>query len=139
MYLTGEGEEIEVSGAQLSWATHHQPVEDYASVLVRSGKGVTGTIEVGNGFPAEGTDGQLKVAFERAILITEGNGIKLYTPDGPQTIQPLDAPSESVLRRTIEAAVAGGEPPVSARECYMAVRLIDLAYLAAGDPYGTAA
>ena len=138
VYLTGEGENIEVTGAQLSWATHHQPVEDYASVLVRSANGVTGTIEIGNGFPAEGTDGQLKVAFERAILITEGDEIRLYTPDGPQTVQPLDTPSESVLRRTIEAAVAGGKPPVSARDCYMAVRLIDLAYLAAGDPYGTA-
>jgi predicted dehydrogenase len=138
VYLTGEGENIEVTGANLSWSTHHQPVEDYASVLVKSENGVIGTIEIGNGFPSEGTDGQLKIAFERAILITEGDEIRLHTPDGSQTVQPSDTPSSNVLRRTIEAAVSGGQPPVTARDCYMAVRLIDQAYLAAGDPYGSA-
>ncbi len=139
VYLTGEGENIEVPGASLSWGTYHQPIEDYASVLVKSARGVTGTIEIGNGFPYDGTDGQIKVAFERAILITEGNDIVLHTADGSETIKPTGAPTESVLRRTIDAAVSGGKPPVSARDCYNAVRLIDLAYLAAGNPYGTAA
>ncbi|MDP6422665.1 MAG: Gfo/Idh/MocA family oxidoreductase [SAR202 cluster bacterium] len=139
VYLTGEGDNIEVPGASLSWGTYHQPIEDYASVLVKSASGVTGTIEIGNGFPYDGTDGQMKVAFERAILITDGAEIVLHTADGSETIQPTGAPAESVLRRTIDAAVAGDKPPVSARDCYNAVRLIDLAYLAAGNPYGTAA
>ena len=139
VHLTGEGENIEVPGASLSWGTHHQPIEDYASVLVKTDSGVTGTIEIGNGFPYDGTDGQIKIAFEHAILITEGDEIKLPTADGSESIQPVGAPTMSVLRRTIEAAVSGEKPPVSARDCYNAVRLIDLAYLAAGNPYGTAA
>ncbi|MBI4640566.1 MAG: Gfo/Idh/MocA family oxidoreductase [Candidatus Tectomicrobia bacterium] len=139
VYLTGEGEEIEVTGAQLSWATHRQPVEDYASVLIKSKKGILGTVEVGNGFPRDGTDGQVKVAFRDAILISTGGVIKLETSEGEQTLPLPDSPRGSVLRQTIEAAMRGDKPPVSAHDCYRAVRLIDLAYLAAGNPYGTAA
>ncbi len=136
--LTGEGEEIEVSGCQLSWSALGKPVEDYASVLVRSKKGVLGTIEVGNGFPRDGTDANLKVAFERAILRMEGERIVLETPDGSYDL-PADDDAGSVLRRSLDAAVGGKPPPVSVADCYRAVRLIDLAYIAAGNPYGTAA
>lgn len=137
VYLTGEGEDIEVTGAQLSWSTHAQPVEDYASVLVKSRKGVLGTIEVGNAFPSDGTDGELKVAFQRGILKTEGNDVKLYTADGVKTL-PAPENQSSILRATVEAAARGDKPPISVHDCYRAVRLIDLAYLAAGNPYGTA-
>lgn len=66
-HLTGEGEDIEVTGAQLSWSTRGQPVEDYASVLVQSSHGVVGTIEVGNTFPRDGTDGEWKVRSEMPL------------------------------------------------------------------------
>ena len=136
--LTDEGEEIEVRGAQLSWSALGKPVEDYASVLVRSKGGVLGTIEVGNGFPRDGTDANLKVAFERAILRMEGDRIVLETPNGSSEL-PAEDDAPSVLRRSVEAAVRGDPPPVSVADCYRAVRLIDLAYIAAGNPYGTAA
>ena len=135
--LTGEGEEIEVTGTQLSWSALGKPVEDYASVLVRSKSGVLGTIEVGNGFPRDGTDANLKVAFERAILKMEGERIVLETPDDSYDL-PTDDDAPSVLRRSVDAAVRGDPPPVSVADCYRAVRLIDLAYIAAGNPYGTA-
>ena len=136
--LTGEGEEIEVTGAQLSWSALGKPVEDYASVLVRSRSGVLGTIEVGNGFPRDGTDANLKVAFERAILKMEGARILLETPDDYCEL-PAQDDAPSVLRRSVDAAVRGDPPPVSVADCYRAVRLIDLAYIAAGNPYGSAA
>lgn len=136
--LTGEGEEIEVTGCQLSWSTLGKPVEDYASVLVRSKGGVLGTIEVGNGFPRDGTDANLKVAFERAILKMEGDRIVLETPDDSHDL-PTDDDAPSVLRRSLDAAVRSDPPPVSVADCYKAVRLIDLAYIAAGNPYGNAA
>jgi predicted dehydrogenase len=141
VYLTGEGEDIEVTGAQLSWSTHGQPVEDYASVLVKSGKGALGTVEVGNGFPRDGTDGDVKVAFRDAILTSEGETVTLETATGPEVIDPLGAPPgpAGALRMTIEAAARGDKPPISVHDCYLAVRLIDLAYLSAGNPYGTAA
>ena len=139
VHLTGEGEQIEVTGAQLSWSTHRRSVEDYASVLLKTEKGVLGTIEVGNGFPRDGTDGQLKVALRDAILLDDGGEIVLETAEGREVLPPPADEPVSVLRRTLDAAVRGDAPPVSIRDCYNAVRLIDLAYLAAGNPYGTAA
>ena len=170
VHLTGEGEEVEVTGAQLSWSTHGQPVEDYASVLVRSANGVLGTVEVGNVFPWDGTDGEWKVAFRDAVLTLKDDVLRLHTREGevepPAVVDTLadsgeryarlmdsETParydaggggaladnSARVLRETIDAAAAGGRPPVSVVDCYRAVRLIDAAYLAAGNPYGTAA
>ena len=137
VHLTGEGEEVEVTGAQLSWSAHGKRIEDYASVLVRSKSGVLGAIEVGNGFPRDGTDANLKVAFQSAILRMEGERIVLETPEGSSEL-PAGDDSPGVLRRSLEAAVRGDPPPVSAADCYRAVRLIDLAYIAAGNPYGGA-
>ena len=140
VHLTGEGEGIEVVGAQLSWSVHRQPVEDYASVLLRSAGGVLGTVEVGNGFPWDGTDGEWKVAFRDAILTLKDGVLKLNTGDGEEVI-PFDGPdipAPQVLRDTIDAAARGGSPPISVLDCYRAVRLIDAAYIAAGNPYGGA-
>ena len=139
VHLTGAGEEIEVPGAQLSWSTHRQPVEDYASVLIKSREGVLGTIEVGNAFPRDGRDSELKVGFRDAILIFKDGTLTLETAEGEKTLPPPDSPPIDVLRQTVEAAARGGKPLVSVRDCYLAVRLIDLAYIAAGNPYGTAA
>ena len=139
--LTGEGEDVEVTGAQLSWSTHDQPVEDYALVLVRSGQGVVGTIEVGNGFPRDGTDGEWKVAFRDALLTFKDDVLKLNTASGEQVL-PSEPPgnlSAMVLREALDAAARGDKPPISVNDCYRAVRLIDQAYILAGNPYGTAA
>ena len=138
VYLTGEGENITVTGAQLSWGTGSQQVEDYASVLIESASGVLGTVEVGNGFPRDGTDGQWKVGFRDAILVSNNGTVTLETAEGTQTLPPPEGPPPNILRQTVEAAARGDEPPVSVRDCYLAVRLIDLAYIAAGNPYGTA-
>ena len=138
VYLTDDGDKVSVRGAQLSWSTHGQQVEDYASVLVESSTGVLGTIEAGNGFPRDGTDGQWKVAFRDAILVSNTDEVTLETADGRQTVPPTPGAPPDVLRMTVEAAANGEKPPVSVYDCYLAVRLIDLAYIAAGDPYGTA-
>ncbi len=137
VYLTGEGEDIEVTGAQLSWSTHQQAVEDYATVMLRSGSGVLGTIEVGNVFPADGRDAEMKIDFQDGILKLERGALKLYTANGEQTLPAFDV-QPSVLERIVGALVKGDKPPVGLRDCYLAVRLIDQAYLAAGNPYGTA-
>lgn len=140
VHLTGEGEDVEVTGAQLAWSTCRQPVEDYASVLVRSGKGVLGTVEIGNGFPGNGTDGEWKVAFRDAILTFKDDVLKLNTAEGEKVLPSKlsENPSALILRETINAAARGESPPVSVHDCYKAVRLIDMAYIAAGNPYGTA-
>lgn len=141
VYLTGEGTAIDVVGAQLSWATHQQPVEDYAVVLLRSERGVLGTIEVGNTFPRNGRDSHCKVGFYNAMLIADGDSVIRHTADGETELPVASSQpgrADSILRQTLDAATNGEPPPVNALDCYCAVRLIDLAYLAAGNPYGTA-
>jgi predicted dehydrogenase len=139
--LTGEGEDIEVTGAQLSWAGRAMKIEDYASVLIRSKSGVLGTIEAGNGYPRDGTDGEWKAAFRDAILTFKDNVLKLNTGDGEEILpsEMADAPAALALRDAISCAAAGRPAPISMRDCYYAVRLIDMGYIAAGNPYGTAA
>ena len=139
VYLTGEGEDIEVTGANLSWATHSERVEDYASVFVKSGSGVIGTVEVGNAFPWDGTDGEMKVAFRDAVIVDKDGVTKLHTAEGEQVV-PEEAGHAylGILDATVQAVVNGDPPPVSIADCYRAVRLIDMAYIAAGNPYGTA-
>src|SRR5881628_2112188 len=111
LFLTGE--EAQVTGAQLSWRALGQPVEDYASVLVRSASGVLGTIEVGNTFPRDGTDGEWKIAGRDAILVLKDSTMRLVT-------------------------ASGEAPPISVHDCARVVRLIDQAYELAGRPYGQA-
>ena len=140
VYLTGEGEEIEVTGAQLSWSGKGLEVEDYASVLIKSPKGVLGTVELGNGFPRDGTDGEWKVAFRDAILTLKDDVLKLNTTEA-ETVLPNEPPGNLAavaVRDAIDASVRGDKPPIDVGDCYRAVRLIDLAYIAAGNPYGTA-
>jgi predicted dehydrogenase len=140
VHLTGEGEEIEVTGAQLSWSGKGLEVEDYASVLIKSKKGVLGTVELGNGFPRDGTDGEWKVAFRDAILTLKDDTLKLNTTE-TETVLPNEPPGNLAavaLRDAIDASVRGDKPPIDVVDCYRAVRLIDLAYIAAGNPYGTA-
>jgi predicted dehydrogenase len=137
-YLTGE--DARVTGAQLSWRALGQPVEDYASVLLRSEHGILGTIEVGNTFPGDGTDGACKVAGHQAILALQDGVIRLMTASGIETMsgQPQEPPALTALRDALEHWQRGAAPPISVHDCYRAVCLIDQAYELAGQPYGHA-
>ena len=132
------GETAQVTGAQLSWRALGQPVEDYASVLLRSESGILGTIEVGNTFPGMGTDGELKVAGRDAMLVLKDDTMRLITASGEETIpgEPDEPLYSMVLRDTLDCWQRGEAPPASVHDCYRAVRLIDQAYEIAGRPYG---
>jgi predicted dehydrogenase len=128
LFLTGE--EADVTGAQLSAKALGQPVEDYASVLVRSTSGVLGTIEIGNTFPRDGTDGEWKLAGRDAILIQAGDTMRLETATGAETSpgelkEPL---ALTALRDALEHWRRGAPPPISVHDCARVVRLIDQAY-----------
>jgi predicted dehydrogenase len=128
LYLTGEP--AQVTGAQLSRRAHERPVEDYASVFLRSASGILGTVEVGNGFPRDGTDGEWKIAGRDAILTMKDGVLKLATPDGDETLPGTDvtAPYFTTLRDALEHWQRGAPPPISVHDCARAVRLIDQAY-----------
>jgi len=128
LFLTGE--EVEVTGAQLSSRALEQPVEDYASVLVRSARGVLGTIEVGNTFPRAGTDGEWKIAWRDAMLILRDGALRLTTAGGEEVTagEPEEPLALTALRDALDCWRRGAPPPASVHDCLRAVRLIDRAY-----------
>jgi predicted dehydrogenase len=134
MFLHLTGEQAQVTGAQLSWRAHERPVEDYASVMLRSASGILGTVEVGNGFPRNGTDGEWKIAGRDAILTMKDGIMKLTTAAGDETLAGGDvtAPYFIALRDALDHWRRGAPPPISVHDWARAVRLIDQAYECAG-------
>jgi predicted dehydrogenase len=134
MFLHLTGEEAQVTGAQLSRRAHERPVEDYASVMLRSASGILGTVEVGNGFPRDGTDGEWKIAGRDAILTMKDGVMKLATAAGDETLPGTDvtAPYFTAVRDALDHWQRGVPPPISVHDCARAVRLIDQAYARAG-------
>jgi len=135
MFLHLTGEPAQVTGAQLSRRAHECPVEDYASVLLRSASGVLGTVEVGNGFPRDGTDGEWKIAGRDAILTMKDGVMKLATADGDQTFPGTDvvAPYFVAVRDALDHWQRRVPPPITVHDCARAVSLIDQAYKCAGE------
>jgi predicted dehydrogenase len=134
MFLHLTGEEAQVTGAQLSHRAHEHPVEDYASVILRSASGILGTVEVGNGFPRDGTDGEWKIAGRDAILTMKDGIMKLATADGDETLPGANvtAPVFATVRHALDHWRRGAAPPISVHDCARVVRLIDQAYERAG-------
>jgi predicted dehydrogenase len=134
MFLHLTGEEAQVTGAQLSRRAHEQAVEDYASVMLRSANGILGTVEVGNGFPHNGTDGVGKVAGRDAILTMKDGVVRLATAAGDETLPGADVTPLyfTAVRDALDHWQRGDKPPISVHDCARAVRLIDQAYECAG-------
>ena len=132
LFLTGE--EAEVTGAQVSSRALGQPVEDYASVLLRSASGILGTIEIGNTFPRVGTDGEWKIAWRDAILSLKDGTLRLTTSEGEATEagEPAEPIALTALRDALDHWRRGLPPPIGVHDCLRVVRLIDQAYALAG-------
>ena len=132
LFLTGE--DAQVTGAQLSSRARGQRVEDYASVLVRSTGGILGTIEVGNTFPRDGTDGQLKIAGRDAILLFTADTMHLVTAKDEETMSgaPPEPLARTALRDALDHWQRGAPPPISVHDCARVATLIDQAYALAG-------
>jgi len=128
LFLTGE--DAEVTGAQVSSRALGQPVEDYASVLLRSASGVLGTIEIGNTFPRVGTDGEWKIAWRDAILSLKDGTLRLTTAEGEETAagEPAEPIALTALRDALDHWRRGLPAPIGVRDCLRVVRLIDQAY-----------
>jgi predicted dehydrogenase len=134
MFLHLTGEETQVTGAQLSRRAHERAVEDYASVMLRSASGILGTVEVGNGFPRDGTDGEWTIAGRDAILTMKDGVMKLATAEGDEILPGTNAtaPYFTAVRDALDHWRRGAAPPISVHDCARALRLIDQAYERAG-------
>jgi predicted dehydrogenase len=138
LFLFLVGEEAEVTGAQLSRRGLGQPVEDYASVMLRSASGILATVEVGNLFPRDGTDGESKLAGRDAILAFKDGALRLSTAGGDETLPggPDEPLAKVALRDALEHWRGGAAPPIGVDACLRAARLIDRAYALAGEISG---
>jgi predicted dehydrogenase len=130
MFLHLTGEDAYVTGAQFSSRAHGNAVEDYASVMLRSATGILGTVEVGNTFPRDGTDGEWKLAGRDAILTMKDGVVKLATKEGDKILPGVDltAPYFATVRDALDHWKDGKAPPISVHDCLRVVRLIDQAY-----------
>ena len=137
LFLLLTGEEARVTAAQLSRRVHGQPVEDYASVLLRSAGGVLSTIEVGNTVPYDGSDGEWKLAGRDAILaLHHDDTLRVITATGEETAAapPAEPLYLTCVRDILDHWRRGAPPPTSVHDLLCAVRLIDEAYaLAAAE------
>src|SRR5262249_60291255 len=83
-----------------------------ASVMRGSASGILGTVEVGNGFPRDGTDGEWKIAGRDAILTMKDGIMKLATAEGDETLagSNVTAPYFTVLRDALDHWQRGAAP-----------------------------
>ena len=105
---------------------------------MRSASGILGTIEVGNTFPRDGTDGEWKIAGRDAMLVLKDGTLRLTTASGEEAMsgQPGEPLALTALRDALDHWRRGAAPPISVHDCLQDVRLIDEAYELAGRPYG---
>lgn len=131
LFLLLTGEDSTVTAAQLSARALGQPVEDYASVQLRTAGGVLGTVELGNTVPYAGSDGEFKIAGRDAILIAyHDDTLRLVTSAGEEmTAAPPAAPLyPTAVRDILDHWRRGAPPPISVHDLLPVVRLIDEAY-----------
>lgn len=128
LYLTGE--DAEVVGAQSSNRVHGRAVEDYVSVMVRTPSGILGTVEAGNTFPRDGTDGEWKISGSKVLLAAKDGKIRRVTADSDEFSD--GAPSQhlsiTAVENILSAWRAGEKPPTSVVDCYRANKLVDAAF-----------
>ena len=135
-FLHLAGEDAEVTGVQLSSRALEKPVEDYATLLLRTPSGVLGTIEVGNTFPGKGADAEWKLAGRDALLVLRDGALRCTTAAGDQKLTgEVTEPLPVVALRDALARWQKSEPPAaSVDDCYRAMRLVDDAYdIASGE------
>jgi len=131
LFLQLTGEDAHVTAAQLSARALGQRVEDYASVQLRTGGGVLGTVEVGNTVPYDGSDSEFKIAGRDAILVWHHDDtLRVITASGEKiTSVPPPVPLYSTLvHDIIDHFQRGAAPPISVHDCLRVVRLIDQGY-----------
>ncbi len=124
------GEDAEVTGAQFSARALGQPVEDYASVMLRSAGGVVGNVEVSNLYPGQGGMALLHVCGRDAMFIVSEGGAHIVSREGKEAVK-LDAvakPSLQILQDVLARSRQKQQPLTDAQDCYRAIRLVDQAY-----------
>lgn len=148
LFLQLSGQEASVVACQLSNSVHDDPVEDYASVLLRSADGVLGTIEVGTTYPRDpdrglgprdrfpdGADGEWTLVGRDALLTSKDGTLRTVTAtdETTETSVPAEPPSYTMLADVLARWRDGRPPPAGAEDCWRVNVLVDAAYERAGE------
>lgn len=132
------GEEPEVVSTVLSHRVNRREVEDYALSTMRTPSGIIIHNEVGYTmptWPANRSDAERKVAGEKLLVKDHPQGLQVLGPDRDDVIEtPEGWPVgfRPAVEDALDAYGRGGPPPIPARECAGAVKLIYDSYRAAG-------
>lgn len=132
------GEEPEVVSAVVSSRVNRREVEDYAISTMRTPSGIIIHNEVGYTmptWPANRTDSEQKVAGEKLLLRSHPEGLHVLAPDRDEIIKTPEGWQfgfRAAVEDALEAFGRGDPPPIPARECARAVRLVHDSYRAAG-------
>lgn len=135
-YFTG-GEEIEVLQAAIE---HHSDanIETFAAVLLRSERGVIGTIETGYTFTARrGSDTEWRVSTTNAYLVDQNQRLRILTLDD-ESDTTVSIPSvadryDQFMADTLHRLRTGEPPVISIHDYARASRLIDTIYATAKE------
>ena len=124
-----------MTGAQTSSRALGKPVEDYATVLLRTPGGIVGAIEAGNTFPGKSGEAEWRLSGRDALLSLRGGSLRCTTASGEQELTvPSSEPLPGLAVRDALQRWKRGEPPaVRIEDCYRAMRLVDAAYKIAGS------
>lgn len=127
-----EGDDIEVVGA----AVERQPGSDsetFAAVLLRSERGVIGTIEAGYSLAAQqGSDAEWRVSTKNAYLVDQNQRLRILTLDD-ESDTTVEIPSvadryDQFMADTIHRLRSGEPPVISLHDYARASLLIDTIY-----------
>lgn len=127
-----EGDDIEVVGAALE----HQPgsgIETFAAVVLRSERGVIGTIEAGYSLAArQGSDAEWRVSTKNAYLVDQNQRLRILTLDD-ENDETIEIPSvadryDEFMSDTIHRLQSGEPPVISLHDYARASVLIDTIY-----------
>jgi predicted dehydrogenase len=127
---------VEVISGVLTRRQHRLAVEEHAIALLRDEAGLIGSVEAGYSRPdADGTDHEWCVAGAGAYVSELHNHLEITTADKTELVE-----SPTVMHRyrlfaadVIRRLSNGEPPPITLRDCWRTVELVDRIY-AAADP-----
>jgi predicted dehydrogenase len=134
-HLTGGP--AEVAGAALSYGAHHQSVEDFGTVVLRSPDGVVGTVEAGYTYPDAGAgmtrsgDNEVRLGAAGAYLIARDEDAWRVTPEEGEVALMGARAGDRYRDWTFDslARFRAGQPPLAGvDDCLAALRTLDAAY-----------
>lgn len=123
--------DIEVVGCVMTDRQHRLAVEEHAIALLRDEAGLVGVVEVGYSRPDDdGTDQEWCVAGSGAYVTELHDAVEVVTAEGHQQIASPDVMQRyAMFAADVVGRLGNGEPPpVSLRDCWRALDVIDRIY-----------